>query len=205
MLPALFRITRIFFWLALCIVLGGMVALGAVAAPAIFQTNRALHVAVPGLPESMNAANYLGGQTFGNTLVRFAPLQYVGLGIITLSLIVETFVWLQQRQLLVRLRIVLLIPLALAAVLATVAARHVRQAADAWEQGIRQTGTAPSARLELETWHHRAEQAEMIKILALTAIAALTAWGLALKPGKSPQGIISENRGARRGCGEERG
>ena len=180
------RLTNLLFWLALALALGGSVALDLVVAPTIFSTARRLQVQVPDLPAAINAPNHLGGQTFGNVLANFAPVENVCIAMVTVLVILETLLWLKRRSTLVITRLLLLVPLIAATIFFTHAATAVRQGSTDWVNALRQNSPhAAEFRARLDGWHHTSTEVEMIRILSLAAIAALSAWGLPPKPDQS--------------------
>jgi hypothetical protein len=179
----LFRVTQILFWICMCVSLGGAIGLAMAAAPAIFGTARQLNVQIPNLPPAANGPNYFGGQTFGNTLSHFEPVENICIAIITIIVVLQTVVWLKRNSKLVVTRLVLLLPLIAATFLFAYVADQVRHASAGWVEALRQNSPqAGEARQTLDFWHAAAEKIDTGKILALLAIAAITAWGLPSKP-----------------------
>jgi hypothetical protein len=170
----------------MCLSLGGMVALGMAAAPAIFQTARHLQVQVPNLPPAANAPNYLGGQIFGSALAHFAPVEYVCIALILLLVALETTLWLDRNNKWVIIRLLSLLPLIAATILFAYAAFQVRHASDDWIAALRDNNPGvDEARRHLDFWHAISEKIELVKVLSLFLISAITAWGLPLKKSHS--------------------
>ncbi len=88
------RIAALFWWLGLSLWFGGLVALGAVAAPPIFHTIRDVNATLPGTPEWLNAQDQLGGEIFGEILRRFSILE----GVCLAALLAALFISLLMRR-----------------------------------------------------------------------------------------------------------
>ena len=184
--PVWQRMKNLLFWLALSLALGGSVALDLVVAPTVFSTARRLQVQIPDLPASVNAPNYLGGQTFGTVLANFAPVENVCIAIVAVLVLLETLLWLKRRSGLVITRLALLLPLIAATLVFALAADEVRNTSAAWVDAVRQgSPRAAEVSTQLDWWHNTAEKIEMVKLFALLIVAALSAWGLPPKPDQS--------------------
>ena len=93
------RIFDVFFWLGLATYFGGMVLLGPIVAPSIFQTVRTSHISMPGIaapPLTMDGQ--VGGELFGDILNRFAYVETIALALMLLGLGGFLFVHLTVRR-----------------------------------------------------------------------------------------------------------
>ena len=84
---------RFVYMLALVIWLGGMVVLGAVVAPSVFQVLQALQPAT---------GRELAGEVFGTALARFAYVSYAAAGLMILSLAIMALLGPRPRPFLIR-------------------------------------------------------------------------------------------------------
>src|SRR3954467_13137941 len=81
------RAANVAWWLGLSAYFGGMLALGAIAAPAIFRTVRQTGATLPGTPAWLNPRDQLGGEIFGNVLLTFAWVEWIALALMFVGLV----------------------------------------------------------------------------------------------------------------------
>jgi hypothetical protein len=80
------RLPATAWWLGLAAYFGGMLAL-AVAAPVLFHTTRAQHIAMPGIASPpLDMGNETGGEIFGNILNAFAYVEVAALLLLLVGL-----------------------------------------------------------------------------------------------------------------------
>ena len=83
------KIAQFLLLLGLALYLGGMVALGAIAAPQLFNTVRQVQGTSPLLPPEPDAPAQLGGEIFGNILRQFAYMEWLSIGCIVVALLIQ--------------------------------------------------------------------------------------------------------------------
>ena len=72
----------IFFWLGAATLFGGLLALGPVAAPIVFNTARDAHISMPGIASPpLDVSRQAAGELFGNILYRFAWVEAASLAL----------------------------------------------------------------------------------------------------------------------------
>jgi hypothetical protein len=80
------KLAHVMWWLGLSAYFGGMLALGAIAAPSIFHTVRQTGATLPATPSWLKASDQLGGEIFGNILLNFAVLEWVAIACMFIGL-----------------------------------------------------------------------------------------------------------------------
>ena len=181
---------RCLFWLALSLYLGGLIALGAIAAPAIFRTVQGIHATAPqfealtkaGEPEG--AARQLGGEIFGNILRRFATLEMICLSLLLVTVLILGYTGLRRgwgQRLGVALVVLLICGYVLDQDLTAIIWRTRSQWREAATQGQVQLATAH--RTKFDRLHHCSEQMAHLKVWLLLGL--LTAGVIAERNPKS--------------------
>lgn len=80
------RIGWLLWWVGLAAYFGAMAFLPTVAS-SVFATVRRTEAGLPGTPEWLKATDQLGGEIFGDVLVRFSGLQFIFLGLMFVGLV----------------------------------------------------------------------------------------------------------------------
>src|SRR4051812_18073491 len=74
------KFADVMFWVGLSLYFGGLVAVWAIVAPAIFRTAENAHVSMPGITSPpLDMPREVGGEIFGVVLGRFAYLEAAAL------------------------------------------------------------------------------------------------------------------------------
>ena len=186
------RAANIAWWLGLSIYLGGMLALGAIAAPAIFHTVRQTGTTLPGLMPWMNAKEQLGGEIFGQVLQRFAWVEWVCLGLMLAGSVVafrkaqpRASVWIKGGLLFILILLTMydlqsLNPL-------------IWRVRKEWRAANTQQLADPLAK-EFNDLHKTAERVAQAKAYALLGLLLSSAWTSAdLRPSAKPNEIERGN------------
>ena len=186
------RAANIAWWLGLSLYLGGMLALGAIAAPAIFHTVRETGASLPGLMPWMNARDQLGGEIFGDVLQRFAWVQWVCLSLL-LAGTAAAFTKAQPR-LLVWIKGGLLLILILLAMYDSLSLNPlIWRVRKEWRAANTQQLADPLAK-EFNDLHKTAERVAQAKAYALLGLLLSSAWTSAdLRPSAKPNEIERGN------------
>jgi hypothetical protein len=71
------RLAHLSFWLGASLYFGGLVSIGAIAAPAVFFVTTHNHVTMPLIPDALNMGNQVGGEIFGEVLNRFVWIEVI--------------------------------------------------------------------------------------------------------------------------------
>lgn len=173
-----FRIVNVVFWLALAVYLGGLVSLGAVAAPAIFGTVKAEHIV--GARAGLEEPGQVGGEIFGNVLRRFAPVEWACLGTLAGAAVMQMWLWPGKEKGWMQWRKGLLAALVAVAVYdRTVTEPAVVAARTAWQEAMAHRPTAVAEHRERFTaLHTTAERLAEAKVGLLAGIAVAAAWGM---------------------------
>ena len=83
----LHKLLNLLFWLGLALAFGGTIAIGAVAAPAVFSATRDAQITMPNIASPpLDLTTQAGGEIFGTILNRFATLEGIALTLIFLAL-----------------------------------------------------------------------------------------------------------------------
>lgn len=171
------RAGQVLLLVGVALYVGGMMALGAIAAPEIFSTLRRSHASTPewqGLPD---AAQQLGGEVFGNVLQRFAFMEWACLGLMLAGMLLQLR-WPRWKGCWGAARWGLLAVLLLLAgydqALLTPAVWHQRTV---WRQSLRQDPAAAEGhRATFDALHRRSEMLGQAKVYLLLAMLGLVAW-----------------------------
>ena len=71
------RFAHLSFWLGASLYFGGLVTLGAIAAPGIFYVTTHNTITMPAIPAALNMGNQVGGEIFGEVLNRFVWIEVI--------------------------------------------------------------------------------------------------------------------------------
>ena len=171
-----YRITQVVYWVGAALYLGGIVALGVVAAPAIFQTVRETGAGMPGMGAWINSSQQLGGEIFGNVLIRFRVLEWLCLAMMGLGM-VGGWMWGQQRKLGRWVRVGLLSVLGLLVIYdAVYLTPAVWQARSQWRQAS-DASHALELQRRFDVLHKQAEGLGHAKMWLLLGLVTVSAWG----------------------------
>lgn len=175
------RLFDVLFWLGVSVYFGGMVAVGAIVAPAVFDAARDAHLSMPGISPPLEADRQAGGEIFGVILNRFAYVEAVCLVLILIGiagwLLTQRVV---RRSTLLIAGLWLLIALTTAYDAAAVRPRvwnlrdALRQSAAAHVNDAQ--GASWPERSEFDALHARSEMLGKIKAYALLAMVLIAAW-----------------------------
>lgn len=66
------------FWLGTSLYFGGLVTLGAIAAPGIFYVTTHNPITMPAIPPSLDMGRQVGGEIFGEVINRFVWIEVIG-------------------------------------------------------------------------------------------------------------------------------
>jgi hypothetical protein len=180
------KLADVAFWIGVSVYFGGIVALGAIAAPAIFQTAKYAHVSMPGIASPpLEMGNQVGGEIFGEVLHRFA---YVEAGSLALML-AGIAGWMLGHKHVRRSTWVVLICWVLLATLAAADAAVIRPKVWALRTTVREQAAARTdanaawpEREQFDRLHGLDETLNRAKGYLLLGMLVVTAWrGLAEK------------------------
>lgn len=178
------RILWFLFFLAMALHLGGMVALGVIAAPAIFRTVRANEAVLPGMPPWVNATDQLGGEIFGEVLMRFRMIETAALAIMGLVVLLELALY-------VRGKWSLSVQVVRAALVAAVATLVIYDAASltptVWETRTRwrqaaDVNQAAALKTDFDRLHKRSENLGRVRVYLLLALLGVSVAAIPLLP-----------------------
>ncbi len=175
-----FRITQVLFWFGLSIYFGGLLILGLLAAPEIFNTISAAGVHAATINPHLNQSKELAGAIFGNILALFAIFQIVCLFLMLFSVLfqmafhlnaIDIWVWL-------RLGAVLILAMLLGGQLLQIDPA-VRREHKIWVQDVN-TGSAQAAlhQAAFERDHAAAERNGGFQMAVLLALVFIQGWGI---------------------------
>jgi len=165
---------KLLFWLSLSVYLGGMITLGAIAAPVIFHKTEELQASAPNFPDlpQSPAARQLAGELFGQILNRFTYLETAAL-ILLLTTLVLLQPYLKRWAWALALLLVILLGAFyfMNAELTTILTRSRAQ----WRTAATQTQPEVTAarRAEFDLFHQRSEQLAQIKVYLLLGLFLL--------------------------------
>jgi hypothetical protein len=182
------KLADVVFWIGVSVYFGGLLVLGAVAAPAIFHAAESAHVSMPGIAEPpLVMHRQVGGEIFGAVLNRFAYVEATALALMLAGIAA----WVLGHKHVRRSTWVVLICWVLLATLAAADGGVIRPRVWALRTTIReQAATRPAAdaktawpeRDEFDRLHALDETFGRAKAYLLLAMLAVTAWrGLAEK------------------------
>lgn len=162
---------RVVFWLALSLYLGGLVALGAVAAPSIFHKTEEFHALAPSLPDLPNspAHRQLGGELFGDILARFTVLETIALAVLLIVMILlhaytKKWAW--------RIGLLLIFLLGAVYFMNAEVTTSLLRSRNHWRQAATQPQPEITAarRTEFDALHQRSELLAQIKVYLLLGL-----------------------------------
>ncbi len=175
-----FRITQVFFWLALALYFGGLATLGPLVAYELFTTIPETHVQVPSMSPKLNQPRELAGDVFGNILQKFNMVELICLPILFATVAIQTAVYLNWLNPWSWLRLILvgvLLVVALYDIFYT--GPQVRRQHTLWVQNVdRDPAMAHSHELKFDKFHSESERNGVIKLIVLLALLAVTAAGV---------------------------
>ncbi len=170
------------FWLGLSLYFGGMVVIGAIVAPAVFDAAKDAQISMPGIASPpLDVSLQAGGEIFGVILNRFAYLEAAALLLILIGIADRIFT---QRNVRGITWLIALCWLCVALVTAYDAAA-VRPRVWNQRDALRQTaaahahdaaGTAWPEHAEFDALHARSETLGKTKACLLLAMVLLGAW-----------------------------
>src|ERR1041384_5508963 len=74
------KLADVAFWIGVSLYFGGLIAVGAIVAPAVFDTAKDSHLSMPGIAAPpLDMGGQVGGQVFGVILNRFSYVEALGL------------------------------------------------------------------------------------------------------------------------------
>lgn len=82
------KFAMVAWWLGVSAYFGGILAVGAVVAPVVFDTARSAALTMPGVPASLDVSKQVGGEIFGAVLGRFLIVEVICLGVMLAGLTV---------------------------------------------------------------------------------------------------------------------
>ncbi len=81
------KLADVVFWIGLSLYFGGLMTIGAVVAPAVFQASREAHLSMPGIAAPpLVIDTQVGGEVFGAILNRFSFVEAAALGLMLAGL-----------------------------------------------------------------------------------------------------------------------
>ena len=176
------RLLDVIFWIGASLYFGGLVAGGAVGAPAVFQAVRRGNMSMSGIASPpLQADRQAGGEIFGAILNRFA---YVEAACLVLML-VALAAWIVGQRVVRKSTWALLALWVLVAGLTAYEAGYLRPRVFTVRQEVRDQaaahaadapGAAWPARAEFESLHSRSETLGHAKAYALLGMIVLAAW-----------------------------
>lgn len=175
------KLIDLLFWLAAALHFGGLVTLGAIAAPAIFRTTKDAGIVLPGIATPpLPGDSQAGGEIFGAIFQRYAYVEFAALGILLICILA----WLFTTRFRTSTGV-------LAALWAITAALVIYDAAiltpRVWEVRTTVRKEAPAhaaegmdamwpARLEFDKLHKRSESLGKARVYALLGMIVIAAW-----------------------------
>ena len=82
------RITTVAWWLGVSVYFGGLLTLGMVVAPVLFDTTTKAGMSMPGIVSPpLNMGGEVGGEIFGNVVNRFTIVEVVALALMAIGLV----------------------------------------------------------------------------------------------------------------------
>jgi len=192
------KFAEVIFWVGLSVYFGGLVAVGAIVAPAVFQSATNAHVSMPGIASPpLDMPREVGGEIFGAVLNRFAYLEAAALVLMFIGLAA----WILGNRH-VRWGTWLLLALwSLVAALTIYDSASLRPRVWELRQARRDTAAAHASAapntpwpedIEFDGLHRRSEMLGRVKAYALLAMLLITAWRslrsrAESRPGDAPQ------------------
>jgi len=197
------RTFDVLFWLGASLYFGGMVAIGAIVAPAVFDSAHAAHLSMPNISPPLEPDRQAAGEIFGVVLQRFAYVEAISLVLILIGiagwLLTQRVV---RRSTLFISALWLLIAITTAYDFGSLTPRvwstrdALRQTAAAHAQDA--PGAAWPERAEFDALHASSETLGKIKACALLAMVLVAAWrgppfrtGIAQIPLRRAEGTLT--------------
>ncbi|MGC8623826.1 MAG: hypothetical protein ACP5VQ_01005 [Phycisphaerae bacterium] len=175
-----FRITQILFWFGLSIYFGGLLILGTLVAPEIFNTIAAAGVHTSTINPLLNESKELAGRIFGNILYYFSIFQLICLFLMLFSVLFQMAFHLNAMSIWVWLRLggVLMLALLLGAQMLRIDPA-VRREHQLWLQYV-DTDAARAAvhQAQFARDHAAAERNGIIQMILLLTIVCIQGWGI---------------------------
>ncbi len=173
------KVVDVLFWLSAALYFGGMIVMGAVVAPALFDTTKSAEIVLPGFT-GLEGTRQAGGEIFGSILYRFAYVEYGALGVLFLCLVV----WLATTRLFRRSTWVMAALWAIILGLTLydsisltprVWAERTVVRAELTAHAVEEDIVTP-ARAEFNVLHKRSEMIGHVKVYALLGMLVIGAW-----------------------------
>lgn len=167
---------RAIFWLSLSLYLGGLIVLGAIAAPALFRTLQDVHATAPQFTamtvenETGGAARQLGGEIFGNILRRFAHVEAACVALLGVTTGLMGYASIPRGWL--RVGAALAVLLGICYFYDLTVTNAIWQTRDQWRVAAMQgqTQVAVERHAEFTKLHHRSEQLANLKVFLLLGL-----------------------------------
>lgn len=175
-----FRFTQVLFWLGLCIYFGGLLILGLLVAPEIFNTISTAGVHATTINPHLNQSKELAGEIFGNILQYFSIFQLLCLFLMLFATLFQMAFHLGAMNIWVWLRLggVLILAMLLGGQMLQIdpAARRDHKL---WVKYV-DTNVARAVlyKAEFQRGHAAAERNGMIQMLVLLALVFIQGWGI---------------------------
>lgn len=176
------RLLDVIFWIGTSLYFGGMVAIGAIVAPAVFDTARRANMSMPGVVSPpLEVDRQVGGEIFGVILDRFA---YVEVACLVLMLVALAG-WIIGQRVVRPTTWVILALWAVVGVLTAYDAGSLRPKVFTLRQDVRDQAAAHAgdaagapwpARTEFNALHARSETVAHLKVYAMLGMIVLAAW-----------------------------
>ena len=175
-----FRFTQVLFWLGLSIYCGGLLILGLLVAPEIFNTLSIAGVHTTTMNPHLNQSKELAGAIFGNILQYFSIFQLLCLFLMLFATLFQMAFHLNAMNIWVWLRLggVLILALLLGGQMLQIDPA-VRREHKLWVKYV-DTNVAQAAlfKAEFQRDHAAAERNGMIQMLVLLALVFVQGWGI---------------------------
>lgn len=166
--------------------LAALIVVGAIVAPAVFDSVRWARATMPNLPAFLNAQNQVGGEIFGTVLVRFTTVEAALAGGLFALAFVEWLIVLRAKAL-----VRLLLALVLAGVLQyqlQYTAPEILDVRTTWRQARSPTEAAPLQR-RFDVLHKRSEWLAHLRVYLLLALAVSAGVSLIWPPAQQPRKV----------------
>ncbi len=175
-----FRLTQVLFWLGLSIYFGGLLILGVLVAPEIFNTISAAGIHAATINPHLNQSKELAGAIFGGILQYFSIFQLVCLFLMLFSLLFQMAFHLNAMNLWVWLRLggVVVLAVLLGGQMLQIDP-SVRREHQLWLQYVdTDAGRAARYKAAFQRDHSAAERNGMFQMGVLLALVFVQGWGI---------------------------